>query len=92
MQLCVQDIGNLSDAEAYCMQLLDYGAPSKERAKSMLREIRGMQRQQQAAAEAAAGRRSNAGGFATPAPMPLGSPPEHQQPSPGSDLDISSMT
>ena len=39
----VQEVGELEEAEAHCLRLLDYGAPSKERAKALLREIRALQ-------------------------------------------------
>ncbi|KAK9814160.1 hypothetical protein WJX72_001350 [[Myrmecia] bisecta] len=38
-----KDMGQLQEAEVYCLRLLDYGAPSKEKAKALLREIRSMQ-------------------------------------------------
>jgi len=39
-----QDQGLLEEAERHCLRLLDYGAPSKERAKALLREIRALHR------------------------------------------------
>jgi hypothetical protein len=36
----VQTIGDLAAAESFSMRLLDYGPQAKEKAKSMLREIR----------------------------------------------------
>ena len=38
-----RNIGSLSEAEEYCTQLLDFGGPAKEKAKSLLMEIRNMQ-------------------------------------------------
>ena len=38
-----QNNGDLAAAEALCQRLLDYGAASKEHAKTLLREIRAMQ-------------------------------------------------
>ena len=38
-----QEVGDLEEAEAHCLRLLDYGAPSKERAKALLREIHALQ-------------------------------------------------
>ena len=39
-----QDQGALDEAERHCLRLLDYGAPSKEKAKALLREIRVLHR------------------------------------------------
>ena len=89
----LQATGNLSEAEAYCLQLLDYGAPSKEKAKSLLREIRSLQRHQHTAPPAEAGR-ANTGVFTTPVPMPLNALAHHQQEpnSPTSDEGASPMS
>lgn len=38
-----RNIGSLAEAEEYCTQLLDFGGPAKEKAKSLLMEIRNMQ-------------------------------------------------
>lgn len=95
----MQATGNLAEAEAYCLQLLDYGAPSKEKAKSLLREIRSLQRHHRstpaaAAAATAATPTAAAGAFTTPVPMPLNALAHHQQEpgSPSSDLDASPMS
>lgn len=90
----MQATGNLSEAETYCLQLLDYGAPSKEKAKSLLREIRSLQKHQRSAAPAAAGTRASTGAFTTPVPMPLNAVAQHQQDpdSPNSDADVSPMS
>ena len=86
----LQATGNLAEAEAYCLQLLDYGAPSKEKAKSLLREVRSLQRHQHQAAPAAETARTSAA-FSTPIPMPLHTLAQQDEDpdSPGSDLDIS---
>lgn len=86
--------GNLTEAESYCLQLLDYGAPSKEKAKSLLREIRSLQRHQRSAAPAETGTRASTGAFTTPVPMPLNALAHHQQEpgSPNSDADVSPMS
>ena len=91
---CLQATGNLTEAESYCLQLLDYGAPSKEKAKSLLREIRSLQRHQRSAAPAEAGTRASTGAFTTPVPMPLNALAHHQQEagSPNSDADVSPMS
>ncbi len=34
----------MEEAERHCLRLLDYGAPSKEKAKALLREIRALHR------------------------------------------------
>ncbi|KAK9826135.1 hypothetical protein WJX81_007973 [Elliptochloris bilobata] len=39
-----KDQGALEEAERHCLRLLDYGAPSKEKAKALLREIRALHR------------------------------------------------
>ena len=90
----MQNTGSLAEAEAYCLQLLDYGAPSKEKAKSLLREIRSFQRHQRStpAAAAAATPTAAAGAFTTPVPMPLNALAHHQQ-EPGSpSSDTSPMS
>ena len=89
----VQATGNLAEAEAYCLQLLDYGAPSKEKAKSLLREIRSLQRHQHTAPPAEANR-ATTGVFTTPVPMPLNALAHHQQEptSPSSDAGASPMS
>lgn len=86
--------GNLAEAEAYCLQLLDYGAPSKEKAKSLLREIRSLQRNQRTAAPPAEAGRASTGAFTTPVPMPLNALAHHQQEpdSPTSDANTSPMS
>ena len=94
LKVCLlQATGNLAEAEAYCLQLLDYGAPSKEKAKSLLREVRSLQRHQHQAAPAADTGRTSAA-FSTPIPMPLHALAQrHEEPeSPGSDLDMSPMS
>ncbi|KAL3158903.1 anaphase-promoting complex component apc8 [Trebouxia sp. C0010 RCD-2024] len=88
--------GSLTEAEAYCLQLLDYGAPSKEKAKSLLREIRSLQRHQRSTPAAAAAPAPSAAGsaFTTPVPMPLNALAHNQQEiSPfSSDRDASPMS
>lgn len=94
LQSCLQATGNLAEAEAYCLQLLDYGAPSKEKAKSLLREIRSLQRNQRTAAPPAEAGRASTGAFTTPVPMPLNALAHHQQEpdSPTSDANTSPMS
>ena len=41
----IQDNGDLAEAEAHCLRLLDVGGHFKERAKALLREIRSLQQQ-----------------------------------------------
>ena len=93
---CLQATGSLAEAEAYCLQLLDYGAPSKEKAKSLVREIRSLQRHQRStpAAAAATAPPAAASAFTTPVPMPLNALAHHQQePSPpSSERDASPMS
>ena len=94
----VQATGNLAEAEAFCLQLLDYGAPSKEKAKSLLREIRSLQRHQRSApgdpGPATHAGSTTTGAFTTPVPMPLNALVFHQQEpgSPNSDVDVSPMS
>ena len=92
----MQTTGSLAEAEAYCLQLLDYGAPSKEKAKALLREIRSLQRHQRStpAAAASATPAAAAGAFSTPVPMPLNALAhrQHEADSPSSDLDTSPMS
>lgn len=43
---CVsQDSGELAEAEAHCLRLLDVGGATKDKAKALLREIRSLQQQ-----------------------------------------------
>lgn len=91
----LQATGSLAEAEAYCLQLLDYGAPSKEKAKSLLREIRSLQRHQRGTPAAAApAPPAAASAFTTPVPMPLNALAHHQQEfsPPSSDRDASPMS
>lgn len=41
--MVAQDNGAYDVAEAMCMRLMDFGAPAKEKAKALLREIRQFQ-------------------------------------------------